>query len=538
MKTKRLLITAFAAVLFTSVQVFAQWQSFPSTGLTSAYFIEASNGVLFAGTDAGIYIFNGASWAPMGTGLETKKMDDPEKFLISATGDIYACPDTLRRFNTGTLTWDVVTTRWTGCTSFSEMVTATDTVLFRGAWNDTLWYSSDKGANWTGYASGDSADNNGNIKYVDGLALNWGTRYITKYFAQSSNGWIYMMSKDVVEFSKDGGQNWQWVRGNFKSQNSDNPRGLHTRMYQGEEWLFKATDYSNGSTWTCGKSIVNDTVGYYWLRCGGGNGDGKPLSKGNTFADYDENCFFYLTAGGIHKSHDNGDLFIDFETELPGAPDNMFVMGDTLYANIGTSIYIYNLAALQGWTTDPAATNLANTTVDITHQCDLPGIVYYVVLPSGSAAPSAAQITRGQDAGDNPVVLSGNYEASYSSLGNNTIYGLMGKTAYDAYFVATNEVIDTAGVKMVSFTTLNIGTEDVPAEVDVTVYPNPNNGSFTVETGDAEFSVMVISTVQGQEVLSQPVEGAIEVSTDLPAGTYVLQLKGDGVTAVTKLTIK
>ncbi len=543
MKTKTLYLLL---MLLMPLASFAQWQSFPTNGLPDVNFVEGKNGAMYAGTSDGIYQFDGSSWNPVGTALSGLNVSVPDQFLIAANGDLYALPDTfLFKYSEGS--WDTVTSSFRSGLFIEEMVTDTDTVLIRGAWDDgaqTIMRSADHGETWTEEAYGAKEDTNGAMDfYEDGLALNWGSRYIAKYFAQSSNGWIYTSSKDVVQMSKDGGDTWQWTRGDFASQNNDSPKGLAVRTYKGQEWLFKATSYSVGSTWTLGRTLVDDTVGLSWTRCGNSNGEGKPVGS-DFFEDYKEDFFLYATGNGIHKSYDNGDNFFEFQSGLTESPSSMLVMGDSAYATVGNDIYLYNLGAEASWTTGPELQDTASTSVNLVTQTNVAGNVYYVVLPAEDPAPNKEQVILGQDGSGTNAFFKGNFEANYQTDDTTLIQSLSVSTSYSAYVVFRTEVLDTTAVEQLDFTTTStppVANKLVPNDGAVDVLMDaPVYVVFDQTINATDLSQIKVTDSQGGTVAVNPsINGdtlfvgndeltmaSEEYTVEVPTGTVE---NGDGV---------
>jgi|GEM_PF-1088501 len=77
----------------------------------------------------------------------------------------------------------------------------------------------------------------------------------------------------------------------------------------------------------------------------------------------------------------------------------------------------------------------------------------------------------------------------------------------------------------------------------VNVYPNPSNGTFTVEITDVkEFAQFVVMDVAGREVYSQTVLGSGTLrevlNLDVNAGSYLLQINSDSGTQVNRIVVE
>ncbi|RNF75562.1 DUF4347 domain-containing protein, partial [Marinomonas rhizomae] len=93
----------------------------------------------------------------------------------------------------------------------------------------------------------------------------------------------------------------------------------------------------------------------------------------------------------------------------------------------------------------PAASNIADTTLDLATDINEAGKVYYVVVADGAQAPTAAQVKAGVSYGDNngrgaTVVTSGNATVSSGDFSNTfNVTGLTASTSYDIYVVAEDD---------------------------------------------------------------------------------------------------
>jgi hypothetical protein len=75
----------------------------------------------------------------------------------------------------------------------------------------------------------------------------------------------------------------------------------------------------------------------------------------------------------------------------------------------------------------------------------------------------------------------------------------------------------------------------------ISVYPNPNDGTFTLElsqAGDYELRVLnVVGSVVYSDKISNERKRVIQLDARLPAGTYVVQLTGKDVRYIEKITV-
>jgi hypothetical protein len=90
------------------------------------------------------------------------------------------------------------------------------------------------------------------------------------------------------------------------------------------------------------------------------------------------------------------------------------------------------------------------------------------------------------------------------------------------------------------------GTEEQVGDARVRIFPNPNQGNFTVSIDKLnEELVMTVENLTGQPAFSSKVKpapaGRTEINVDLsllPKGIYIVRLKGAGTTAIKKMIIK
>ncbi|HPT31214.1 MAG TPA: choice-of-anchor J domain-containing protein [Prolixibacteraceae bacterium] len=118
----------------------------------------------------------------------------------------------------------------------------------------------------------------------------------------------------------------------------------------------------------------------------------------------------------------------------------------------------------------PKMTNIKATQADLEVKMDEAGKVFFIVVPDGSATPSAGQVFAGADYGTVKLITGGTIDAmSALSVVSRTITGLTDKTNYDIYVVAQDDEAapnkQTAPVKVDLYT---INPPDVLKSVDFT----------------------------------------------------------------------
>ena len=80
--------------------------------------------------------------------------------------------------------------------------------------------------------------------------------------------------------------------------------------------------------------------------------------------------------------------------------------------------------------------------------------------------------------------------------------------------------------------------------LEMNLYPNPNNGSFSITLNDnlASFKVSIFN-ILGQEVYSQKIENYLinsqqKVEVDLVKGTYIVNLQTENKSIKTRIIIE
>ena len=84
-------------------------------------------------------------------------------------------------------------------------------------------------------------------------------------------------------------------------------------------------------------------------------------------------------------------------------------------------------------------------------------------------------------------------------------------------------------------------TEEVNRNSDVAVFPNPSNGQFTIQTGNAENTLVDIYNIIGKKIFSaNPTQQkTIEINlSGQPKGIYIVKIENSGKTTVKKLTVQ
>lgn len=185
-------------------------------------------------------------------------------------------------------------------------------------------------------------------------------------------------------------------------------------------------------------------------------------------------------------------LFADVDT--PPEPGNSPYTGyeTDLWGNdrtgIGTGLFADTVPPL--WSSSyPTVTGVTGSGATINVSVNEDGTAYFVVLPSGAAAPSSAQVKAGTDASDVVVAagFSGNVSVDADTPEVMTASNLVSETDYDVYVVVEDLLLNIQSSPVV----LNFTTLDITDPEWVATYPKVD--AVTVST----ISVLVELTENG-----------------------------------------
>ncbi|MFD2506682.1 hypothetical protein ACFSS9_19405 [Paenibacillus septentrionalis] len=102
----------------------------------------------------------------------------------------------------------------------------------------------------------------------------------------------------------------------------------------------------------------------------------------------------------------------------------------------------------------PTASDETKSGLTLTVQLDEAGMVYYVLVDEGAAAPSAAQLKAGNDAQDAEALQSGSIVVGAAATdATRSIVGLSTHTAYDIYVVAEDSALNQSTVSKLDVST-------------------------------------------------------------------------------------
>ncbi|NNM29550.1 MAG: hypothetical protein HKO57_08510, partial [Akkermansiaceae bacterium] len=153
------------------------------------------------------------------------------------------------------------------------------------------------------------------------------------------------------------------------------------------------------------------------------------------------------------------------------------------------SIYVDNvhLSVTTGADTTPPAWAASYPQVDSVTaigataraRIDEDGTAYFVVVPDGATAPSAAEVKAGTASGGGAAVDSGSIALTANTENTGAITGLSASTAYDVYLIAED------GVPNLQATPVKIDIENIPPAWAAT-YPQVDSVTATGATARAE----------------------------------------------------
>lgn len=164
--------------------------------------------------------------------------------------------------------------------------------------------------------------------------------------------------------------------------------------------------------------------------------------------------------------------------------------------------------------TFPKTSNISTNAFTLTSNINEVGTTYFIVLPDGATAPSAAQIKAGNDATNNAALFAGNFanvtaNADYSI----NISGLAQNTNYDVYVVAEDGIpnLQTTATKLDLLTT-NVATPVVTTTPTAITFAGftaqnqtSNAQSFTITGADLQGDLQIALT--GNYLMSKTLNG-------------------------------
>ncbi|MFH7018218.1 choice-of-anchor J domain-containing protein [Flavobacterium sp. FlaQc-47] len=167
----------------------------------------------------------------------------------------------------------------------------------------------------------------------------------------------------------------------------------------------------------------------------------------------------------------------------------------------------------------PKAENILSGGFDFSNKLDEPGKTYFVLLPSGSAAPTVAQIKAGNGADDLAALQSGLLDiADQSQVYSKTLSGLALNTAYSVFSVSE----DLFGNIQAVSNQLDVTTSSV-------VVPSL---STTINTLDLGFS----EANYDSNIATYQIQGSNVSTNVIVTATGNFTISADGITFGTSLT--
>jgi hypothetical protein len=122
------------------------------------------------------------------------------------------------------------------------------------------------------------------------------------------------------------------------------------------------------------------------------------------------------------------------------------------------------------------------------------GSLYYVIVPTAAAAPSAAQIKAGQNGSGGAATWSGSLAISSTGAKSKLAYGLAVNTAYDTY-VTHETAAGFSNIVTAEFTTLNSTIIRRSAEAGVTTNLTATTGTLGANAADSLGGTNAVSFV-------------------------------------------
>ena len=167
------------------------------------------------------------------------------------------------------------------------------------------------------------------------------------------------------------------------------------------------------------------------VKNGQANGGGDPVNSGKI-----EDIPYYGSQSATIQDLTPAtqyDLYVvaeDIQT-----PPNL--QSDPLKLDFSTAV---DVTAPEFETNYPTTVNTLDTSATLRVKLNEPGMVYYVVVSDGAAAPSVTEVTNGEASGGGTPIAGGNIMvADRLAYTDSVIYGLSPETSYDVYLVAEDD---------------------------------------------------------------------------------------------------
>ncbi len=164
--------------------------------------------------------------------------------------------------------------------------------------------------------------------------------------------------------------------------------------------------------------------------------------------------------------------------------------------------------------------------IGVVVQTSRDGILYYVVLPQGSAIPSSNQIKAGKNALDEDVSVVGNVNVEAESAIEFRISGLDARSLYQVCLVAQDTEEIFSEVISLEIETVT-GTNDPLSGDKISVFPNPASNVVLIDVADKNHYDLMITDLKGETLFIQRnVSSKTQVDiSELVKGVYLMQIK-------------
>lgn len=409
--------------------------------------------------------------------------------------------------NAGVYRMNLANDEWELYNTIGDTVTTLDSLLIT---NDTVYYGDSMAVELDTVTVEWEPE-------LEGLAYWNSERYISKQMIVASNGYLISNYKTGIQVSKDNGESWYWIKGNYELNNNATASGVFEHEYEGVSYIWTSnTPYGNG--FRIAATELTDSVGLVWERK-----DETLSASGRVFGIGHTEKFLFAygsSSAYINVTHDNGQNFRQFAPafhtsigEGNGGFNKISVLNNKLYLPVTVdSILMYDLTVAPSWVSEPVLSDTASTSVQLNYEVSHFGSVYTVVLPQGDAAPSAAQVMAGTDAADqeaNAQVFAA--EAVGQGL-NSTVTMLQPDTEYAMYVVfESTSLLSTATVSSLDFVT-PLSTYDITFQV--------TDGTSPLADAAVDFDGQVLQTDPVGRVLFADVVEATDVAFTVSKDGY------------------
>jgi len=199
--------------------------------------------------------------------------------------------------------------------------------------------------------------------------------------------------------------------------------------------------------------------------------------------------------------------------------------------------YTWNPGNLTGSTVTitPASTDTVTVESSDTFHCIVDSSFIITVHPRTAAAPVITPFNR--DTLTTTTYTSYQWLMNGSPLAGDTAgsYIATANGPYQVVVIDSTGCLDTSAV----YTVTGVGIRDITTQGNLRLYPNPNNGSFILESNNSIGHEFIIYDMLGRTVTRQTITSNKQtvILKGLSPGAYTLEIKGSSINSI-KFTVE